>query len=144
MSTPRRRSPSEVLKRGYSDEEIAAIYDRARLWLESGDLRRSESLLVGINEIAPDHAPAWLAMSYIHIMNRSYDSAIFCARQALRLDPNMTSAMVFLVVTLMTTGDVNSAGTYLGELREKIESGSNEDANLVRLVKMQLARFETR
>ena len=53
-----RRSPSEVLKRGYADEEVGHLYELGRLCLENGDLRRGEIVLSGITAIAPDTIPA--------------------------------------------------------------------------------------
>lgn len=139
-----RRSPSEVLKRGYADEEIGHIYELGRLCLENGDIRRAEVILTGVTEIAPEFAPAWLGMAYVHIQNKNYDDAVFAARQALRLDPEFTEALLYLVACLLTIGDHTAAGTYLGEVGEKIESGAVTHPNLVRFYKGQLARYQNR
>jgi len=144
MDLPRKRSPSEILRRGYSDEEIAHLYELGRFFLENGDIRRAEIIITGITEVAPDFAPAWLAMSYIHIQGRNTDGAIFAARQALRVNPGSAEATLFLATCLLTSGDLNSAGTYLGEVGEMIESGSVDDANIVRFYRAQLARFQSR
>ena len=139
-----KRSPSEVLKRGYADEEIAHIYELGRLCLENGDIRRAETVLSGVTQIAPEFAPAWLGMAYVHIQNRSLDDAIFAARQALRLDPDFTEALLYLIACLLTTGEHTAAGTYLGEVGEKIESGTVIHPNLVRFYKAQLVRYQNR
>ena len=144
MNTDRDRLGSEIVKRGYSDEEIANIYELARFSLENGDLRRAEIIASGLVEVAPEYAPAWLVMSYIHIQNKAYDSAVQAARQALRVDAQSVEATLYLTACLMTTGDFNSAGTYLGEVGEKIESGAVGDPNLLRFFRMQLARFQSR
>jgi len=86
------KRPSEVLKRGYSDHEIAHIYELGRLFLENGDLRKAESVLHGITEIAPEFAPGWLGMAYVHIQSKSNDEAVYAARQALRIEPDFTEA----------------------------------------------------
>lgn len=140
----RRRSPSEVLRRGYSDEEVGHLYDLARLFLDNGNERDAEVLLNGLVEVAPDFAPAWLALCYVRIVQREYDEAIACARQALRIDPEFIEAMLLLVTCLITTRDFSSAGTYLGEVRERIDAGAVASPNLVRLYRVQLARYQMR
>jgi len=140
--SPARRSPSEVLKRGYSDEEVAHLYELGRFFLENGDLRRGENVLVGLTEVAPDFAPAWLGVSYLHIQSGDFDAAIYAARQALRVEPNFAEAILFLASCLLTSGDVNTAGTYLGEVGEMIDSGAVEDPNVVRFYRAQLGRYE--
>jgi len=138
------KRPSEVLKRGYSDHEIAHIYELGRLFLENGDLRKAEAVLHGITEIAPEFASGWLGMAYVHIQNKSNDEAVYAARQALRIDPDFTEAMLFLISCLLTAGDYNSAGTYLGEVGEKIESGAVDHPNIIRFYGAQMARYTNR
>ncbi len=140
----RRRSPSEVLKRGYSDEEIAHLYEFGRLALENGDVRRAETVLAGITQIAPEYSPAWLGMCCVQIINRDYEEALHSAKQALRLAPESVEAMLFLISCLITQHDYNSAGTYLGEVGERIEAGGVDHPNLVRFYRTQLARYQNR
>lgn len=145
MNEPvRRRVPSELLKRGYSDEELAHIYELGRFSLENGDLHRGEAIVSGLCEIAPDYAPAWLGLAYVHIQNKNFDSAVHCARSALRADPELVEAALYLISCLLSMGDFAAAGTYLGEIREKIDSGRVLGQDLVRLYKMQLARYQSR
>lgn len=139
-----RRSPSELLKRGYSDEEIAHIYELGRLCLENGDIRRAEVVFEGITKIAPEFAPGWLGAAYIYIQNKNLDDAIYAARQAMRLDPDFSEAMLYLVSCLLTVGDYSAAGTYLGEIGEKIEGGSITHPNMIRFYKAQLARYQNK
>lgn len=140
----RRRAPSEVLKRGYSDEEVQHLYELGRLCLENGDLRRAEAILTGLTHIAPEFAPAWLGVSYIHIQNKNQDGALQAAHQALRVEPESVEAMLFLISCLLTHGDFNSAGTYLGEVGERVESGGVGNPNVVRFYRGQLARYQNR
>ncbi|MBN8548285.1 MAG: tetratricopeptide repeat protein [Deltaproteobacteria bacterium] len=140
----RKRQPSEVLKRGYSDEEIANIYELGRLSLENGNLRRAEAIMNGLIEVAPDFACAWLGMAYIHIQNRDFEAALQATRQALKIDPHFNEALLYLVACLLTTGDYSSAGTYLGELGELIESGGLDDPGMVRFYRTQMARYQNR
>lgn len=144
MDAPGRRSPSEVLKRGYSDEEVAHLYELGRFFLENGDVRRAELVITGLTEVVPEFAPAWLALAYIHVQARNVDGAIFAARQALRVEPNFVEAMLLLATCLLTTGDLNAAGTYLGEVGELVDSGAIDEANVIRFYRAQLARFQSR
>ncbi len=140
----RKRVPSEVLKRGYSDEEILHIYELGRLFLENGDLSRAEAIMHGLNEIAPDFGPAWLGMSYLRFHAKNFEQSVDCARRAFKLDPTFNEALLIMVVGLMTLGDYNTAGTYLGELGEKVETGVIEDPKVIRLYRAQLARYQSR
>ena len=140
----RKRLASEVLKRGYSDEEVANIYELGRLSLENGNIRRAEAIMSGLVEVAPDFSSAWLGMAYIHIQNRDFEAALQATRQALKVDPNFSPAMLYLVACLLTTGDYSSAGTYLGEIGEMIESGGLDDPSMVRFYRTQLARYQNR
>lgn len=144
MNLIRKRVPSEILKRGYSDEEILHIYELGRLFLENGDLSRGEAVMHGLNEIAPDFSPAWLGMSYIYFHGKNFEQSVQCARRAVQLDPSFNEALLVMVAGLMSLGDYNTAGTYLGEAGEKIETGLIDDPKSIRFYKAQLARYQTR
>lgn len=128
----------------YSQTEITSIYELGRLLIESGFLRRAELIVQGLTEVAPEFSPAWLALTYLQIAARDNESAVQSARNALKADQDSVEAMLFLVTSLFMTGDYNAAGTILGEVRDRIESGSVRDPQIIRLYKAQLARFETR
>lgn len=144
MNARNERAPSEILKRGYSDDEIAHIYELGRAYLENGQMRQAENIMAGLTEVAPEFAPGWLGMCYIHIQKKNFDSALQAARQALRMELDLSEAVLFLIACLLTTGDYNSAGTYLGEIGEKIESGAVENPDVVRFYRAQLARYQGR
>jgi tetratricopeptide (TPR) repeat protein len=144
MKPARPRLSSEVLKRGYSDEEVANIYELARFSLENGDYRRAERIADGLVAVAPEFAPAWLCLSFVHLNNKSFDQAISCAQQAQKLDSDSAAALLYLVAGLLGSGDFNSAGTHLGELGERIESGSIDDPATIRFYRAQLARYQSR
>ena len=139
-----RRSPSEILKRGYSDEELAHIYELGRFFLENGELRKAEPIIHGILEIAPDFVPALLAQAYLFIQRSEFDSGLSMSRQALKYAPEMLEASLMAVCCMITLNDTSGAGTLLGEIGEKVEAGAVERPELVRFYKVQLARFQTR
>lgn len=141
---PQPRSASEVLKRGYSDDELAHIYALARFCLENGDMRRAEAILAGINEVAPDFAPGWLAMCALCTLNKNNEQALLCARHALRADTDSVEAMLFLICCLLSNRDFNAAGSYLGEVGERIEAGIVDGPNLLKFYQAQLARYQNR
>jgi predicted Zn-dependent protease len=138
----RKRSPSQLLKRGYSAEEIKNLYELARQFLHIGQIRKAETLFSGITEIAPDFVYAWLGLSYVHICNKQLNEAIFSARQVLRIEPANIEALLYLSACLLTTGDHGAAGTYLGELKERIEQGSITKPEHIRFFKAQLVRYQ--
>jgi Flp pilus assembly protein TadD len=144
MDADRARENTELHKRGYSEDEIASLYEFGRLALENGHTKRAEVLFHGLVQVAPDFAPAWLALAYIHILGRNFDDAIFASRQALRISPDFTEAMLFLTSCLLTENDFHAAGTHLGEIGERIDAGYVEDPNVVRYYRVQLARYQNR
>jgi tetratricopeptide (TPR) repeat protein len=139
-----RPSPSELLKRGYSEEEISHIYELGRLCLENGEIRRAEAIFQGLTEIVPEFSAGWLGLAYVGIQNKNLDDAIFAARQALRLDPEFNEAVLYLTCCLLSVGDYTTAGTYLGEIGEKIEGGAITHPNMIRFYRAQLMRYQNR
>jgi len=138
------RTSNDLIKKGYSDEEVIFIYELALQGLENGQIRWAATLLHGLVEVAPDFCPAWIARSYTFMYEKDYDQAVFCSRQALRIQPANPAALLYLVSCMLTLDDYNSAGTYLGEVSELIEAGRVTDTRLVRLFRMLLARFQNR
>lgn len=144
MAESRKRLSSEVIKRGYSEEEVANIYELARFSLENGDIRRGEIISQGLVEVAPDYVPAWLCLSCVQALQANYEMAAQTAQQALRLDPSCLEAHLFLSACQLSLGDFNSAGTHLGEVAERVESGLVDNNDLVRFYRIQLARYQNR
>lgn len=144
MAAAPEKISTDLIKRAYSDDEIAHIYELGRLFLENGSVKQAETIMTGLTEVVPDFAPAWLGLCYIHIQDKNNDAAIYAARQACRVDPELTEAMLFLSSCLLTSGDYNSAGTYLGEVGDKIDSGAVDNPNIIRFFKAQLARYQAR
>ena len=134
----------EAVRGGYTEDEISHIYELGRLHLENGNIVQAEVIMHGLNEVAPGFSAAWLASSYIAIQHKDYEAAMHAAAQALRANPDSTEAVLYLSACLMTSGDFNSAGTYLGEVGEKIDTGLVDNPNFIRFYKAQLARYQTR
>ena len=144
MNLPRKRVPSEIIKRGFSDAELNSIYDLGRMFLEHGEVRRAESIFVGLTEVAADFYAPWLGLAYVHFQAGAMDQALVSLKQAQKAAPDSQQNLLFLVACLLSTGDYSSAGTYLGELSEMIEDGKLEDPALVRFFKIQLARYQNK
>ena len=142
MSRP--RNPSEILRRGYSDDELHHLYALARISLEAGAIKRAELIAQGLVEINPTFVPGWLILSYVAMWNRDHEQAAHAAQQAFRLAPRDASSMLYSIGTSLLVSDIQEAGTVLGELGELIEAGRVSDPDLVRLYRMLLARFQTR
>ncbi len=131
-------------RQSYSRDEVGDIYELAKVWLESGQHKKAEALLSGLNEAAPDFAPAWLGTAFLCATDLDYEGIIGAASTALRLEPNSVEAMLFLVVAALGLKDWNLAGTYLGEIGDRVEQGSVVTPFASRFYKMQLARYQNR
>ena len=138
------RRPVDGPRRKYSDDEVNDIYRLGKLWLETGQHKRAESIMSGLNDVAPEFAPAWLGTAFLRSVSGNYDGALIAITTALRLEPESAEVMLYLVAVSMTVGDVSTAGTYLGEVGEAIEQGKVANQNVIRFYKMQLARYQAR
>ena len=136
--------PAATSRRSYSDEEIAQIYELARLCLENGDLKRAEALFVGLSVIAPKLAVAWLGVSYVRVYAKDWEGATHAARKAVSIEPPSVEALLFLSAMLLNVDDLSAAGTYLGEVQDLIEAGAVQHPHLIRFYKVQLARYQSR
>ena len=85
-----------------------------------------------------------MGLAYVHVQNKNFEAAISACGGALRADPNCSEAMLYLAACQLATGDFNSAGTYLGEVGERIEGGVIDDPSQIRFYKAQLARYQNR
>lgn len=139
-----KRSPSEIIKRGYTDEEVSHVYELGRKHLENGFIRKAERVFKGLISVVPDYVPALLGLAYVYHYSENAEQAEIHAKKALQIDPMSVEAMLFNIVFLLSSGDFNTAGMYLGEIREKIESGIVNDPKKIRLYKSQIARFQLR
>jgi hypothetical protein len=137
----RKRSPSEILKRGYSDDEIGHLYALARFFLEIGSLQKSESLLKGITEIAPDHIPSKLGLAYLSLIRSQLEEVVRLTRQVLDQSPTSALAMLYLVIASLSRSDLQTAGTYLGEIGDLIAEGMVDDGQLERIYRAQMVRY---
>lgn len=138
------RSPSEIIKRGYTDEEVSHVYELARKHLENGQIRKAEKIFKGLISVVPDYIPGWLGLAYVAHYNGNPEQAEAHAKKVLQIDPMSVEGMLLNIIFLLSSGDINTAGMYLGEIREKIESGIINDHKLIKLYKSQIARFQVR
>ena len=113
MSAGRERRPSEILRRGYPDEELLHLYALGRFWLESGDLRGAAAVFEGLNEINPEFAPAWLGTCYVQLVNKDAEAAVRAASAALKITPGDLTALLFLAAALLGAEKYGEAGPYL-------------------------------
>lgn len=134
----------DIGQRSYRSNEICHIYELGKLLLENGDFRGGLAIMEGITEVAPDYIPAWLGLCYIHFQNGDIELAGKAAGRALRRDPESLSAQLYYITHLLCIGDFTAAGSYLGEVAEKIDRGEVHSPDIIRFYKMQLARYEHR
>ena len=131
----------DTTRANYSKEELVDIYALAKMFLETGQVKRAEIIAQGLIGVAPEFVPGWLCMSVVAATLGAVDVSLEAARKALKLQPDSAPAMMLIATTAMTLGDAGTAGTYLGEVKEMIEQGRVADPNLLRLFKMQMARY---
>ena len=145
MNSPIVRPSGDLAARGgYSDDEISSIYALAVSFLENGVLKQAEIIFAGLVEVLPEFVPAWLGLAYVRGQDGNYDSALVAAQQAVRYDEQSAAAILYLVTFLLTAGDLQSAGTYLGEIADRIESAELQDPQLIRFFRAQMVRYQTR
>ncbi len=132
---------SEGHRSSYSKEELVDMYALTKMFLETGQIKRAEVIAQGLTAIAPEFVPGWLALSVVSATQGNIEAALEAARKALKSQPDSAAAMMLIVTTAMTLGDVSTAGTYLGEVKEMIDQGAISDPNLLRLYRMQMARY---
>ena len=137
-NTPRTRKPSELIKRGYAEEEVIALYEMSRFLLESGDIFRAEVILKGLVIVAPDYIWPKTALSYISLIQQNFELAKSRADDALRLS-NQQEAMLYKITALLELGELSSAGSLLGELQDE-ENRLSLQAK--RVLKILLAKFD--
>lgn len=137
-------SSLELTKGGYSDDEVAQIYELGRFFIENGDLRRAEVIMHGLTQVAPEYVPGWLAVCCVQYQSGNLDAALSSAQQAHRLAPQMPEALLFLIVCLLSAQDLNAAGTHLGTVGEMIDAGSVQNPLIIRFYRGQIARFQSR
>lgn len=133
--------PPTATRGNYSRDELADMYALTKMWLETGQLKKAESVARGLTTVAPEYVPGWLAMSVVESSLGNVEQGLEAARKALKIQPNSAEAMILVVTTALTIGDMSTAGTYLGEIGEMVEQGKVTDPNLLRLFKMQMARY---
>lgn len=130
--------------RKYSDDEITAIYELARLSFETGNLKRAELIGSGLTVIAPDFIPSFILLAIINAFNSNYDKVVEMTQQILKRDANNLEAQLLVASVYINTGNYTMAGTILGEISERIRKGVELNPILKRFFDLQLARFEAR
>ncbi len=135
-------STNESVRSSYSKDEVFDIYALGKMWLETGQVRKAETIMIGLNTVAPDFLPAWLGTALVHGTLGDMEASYRAAERAFKLAPESSEAMLFLIAAALTLNDSATAGTLLGEVGELIQGGKVSDPNVVRFYKMQLARYQ--
>lgn len=135
---------TEVPRKTYTYEEITDIYALGRMWLESGNLRKAETVMAGLNEIDPEFAAGWLGTAYIRSISGDLDGALIAAKNALKNSPESLESMLYVVTLALSTGDYSTAGTYLGEVGDRIQVSRDVSTATMRMYRIQLTRYQSR
>lgn len=137
-------SASESGRSSYSKDELVDIYALGKMWLETGQVRKAEVIMSGLNAVAPDFLPAWLGTALVQGTLGDMEASYRAAERAMKLSPDSAEAMLFVVAAALSLNDSSTAGTLLGEVGELIQGSKISDPNVVRFYKMQLARYQGR
>jgi predicted Zn-dependent protease len=128
----------------YSSDEIVDIYALGKMWLETGQVKKAEVIMHGLNCVAPEFLAGWVGMSVVQSTLGNIEGALAAAQRALKIDPQSAQAMLCVVVASLNMNDMSTAGTLLGEVGDLIDAQSVTDPNVTRLYKMQLARYQSK
>ena len=125
----------------YTPVIIENIFALSRKYIETGALTKAEHLLRGLVTVAPDYVPAWLGLSYCAAVNEDPENALSHARKALKLDPESLNAILSVVTHLISQGEIQEAGTLLGEIHDNFQHEAPE-THLKRYFELQILRFD--
>lgn len=126
----------------YSDRETDLIYSLAVLNLEIGSYYKSQQLLLGLVEVAPTKHDYWIALSVCQLLLNEVDQAKLAAHQALRLQPDSIRSKLLVVTVFLNLREYSEAGTYLGEIKDQVDSSGGVSKDVIKYYQAQLARFE--
>ena len=135
---------SDLPRQSYTHDEISDIYALGRMWLESGNIRKAETIMVGLNEVAPDFAAGWLGTSYIKSVSGDLEGALLAAKTALKSAPDSLESMLYVITLALSQGDFSTAGTFLGEVGERIDGGGEVSPAAMRMYRIELSRYQSR
>lgn len=132
----------ENIRKKYSNEELDAIYSLGLAFIENGDLIKARNIFEGLIVIDSSYLPGVLGMIYIELESGNFQDASKLCQKALELDPNSYEVMLMYVSCLISLGDNNKAGTYLGELADAIEESLIDNYDVIRFYKSQIIRYQ--
>lgn len=138
------KNHSGILKNGYTQEEMELLYSLGKTYIDITSYNSAEKIFNGLITIDPDHVSSWIALSVINFIRGDLDASYSQAKQALRINSNLAEAQLVLITVLLSQSDYTTAGAYLGEVKELVDSKRIQKQDLVRYFKAQLLRFEYR
>ena len=80
-------------------------------------LNEAESLFLQVLKIEENFTPARMNLSYLYVLKRAPDRAIFELKEVLRLDPNNAQALQKLPELLLSQGKFDECITFIEKLR---------------------------
>ncbi len=141
------RRPSELLKRGYSSDELSDIAAFGRHLLSTGENSPAEAIARGLVTVAPDFIPGWLLLSVVRSISGDVGEGVHAAKQALQIDPESVEGLLLFISGLINEKDFAAAGAYLGEVGDLVARFSGKisiSSEAMRFYKVQLARYQNR
>ncbi len=130
------------IKKKYSDDELEAIYSLGLLFIENGELLKARNIFEGLIEINNLFLSGYIGMIYIEMDSGNIQDAIKYCQKALEISPNSYPVILMYVSCLLSTGDSNKAGIYLGEIADAIEDKLITNYDIIRFYRSQIIRYQ--
>lgn len=130
------------INKKYSDEELNAIYSLGLTFIENGELLKARNIFEGLIVVNNEFLSGFIGMIYIEIEAGNIQDAIKYCQKALELNPNSYAIMLMYVSCLLSSGEANKAGMYLGEVADAIEDKLITNYDIIRFYKSQILRYQ--
>jgi len=88
------------------------LLDLANLLMDCGQSRPAAACLKRLTTLEPDNASAWQNLAVAQFMNSRFDAGMASCHEALRCDPNATTAMYNLALAYQRQRDYPKALTW--------------------------------
>lgn len=131
------------IKKKYSNEELNSIYSLGLAFIENGDVIKARNIFEGLIIVDNTYLPGFMGMIYLEIESQNFLDASKLCQKALKINPGSYEVMLMYATCLLSLGDNNKAGTYLGEIADALQEGRIDNYDIVRYYRSQLIRYKS-
>ena len=119
-----------------------AIYSLGLAFIENGDISKARSIFEGLIQVDNEYLKGFLGMIYLEIESNDMTNAMKYCQKALKINPSSYEVILMYISCLISVGEYNKAGTYLGEIADAIKDNLISDYDIIRFYKSQLIRYQ--